>query len=387
MSKQEQVFKFHQDDHQDGSEQEVQEQTWQPLSQTQLMWRQFRKHRLGVIGAWVLAFIYLMVILAPFLAPSDYMLQRRNYVNHPPTKIRFVDAEGQFSWRPFVYGTKRTRDPITLAVSWDIDTTKKYPLYFLVRGNSYKFLGIESDLHLLGVDKDSGGQFFLFGTDRFGRDLFARTLYGGRVTLSVGVFGIIVSFVIGIVMGGISGYYGGWVDNIIQRLIELLRSFPRIPLWLALSMILPPTWSSVKVYFGVVTILAFLDWTGLARVVRGQFLNLRSKEFVEGAVALGVSDAGIIFRHILPNIMSYLIVTATLSFPGMIIGESSISFLGLGIKEPMTSWGLLLKDAQSMDVLLMQPWLMIPGLFIIVSVLAFNFMGDALRDAFDPYSN
>ncbi len=363
------------------------EQTsWEPLSQTGIMWRQFKKHRLGMVGAAVLLFIYVLVILAPFLAPSDYMLQRRNYVNHPPTKIRFRDETGKFFWRPFVYGTERKRDPITLSVSWQVVSEKKYPLYFFVRGNSYKLFGLTCDLHLFGVEQDSGGEFFLFGTDRFGRDLFARILYGGRVTLSVGIFGIILSFLIGIIMGGISGYYGGLVDNLIQRLIELLRSFPRIPLWLALSMILPPTWSSVKVYFGVVTILSFLDWTGLARVVRGQFLTLRQKEFVEGAVAMGVSDWGIIFRHILPNIMSYLIVSATLFFPGMIIGESSISFLGLGIKEPMTSWGLLLKDAQSMDVLLMQPWLMIPGIFIIISVLAFNFLGDALRDAFDPYS-
>lgn len=361
-------------------------QEWKVLSQSQLMLRRFKAHRLGMLGFFVLAFLYLLVIFAPFIAPTDYLVQRRDYTNCPPTKLHWRDADGRFSLRPFVYGMQRSRDPITLEVRWEEDTSRKYPVYFLVRGHSYKFLGFQCDLHLFGVDADSGGQLFLFGTDRFGRDLFARTLYGGRVTLSVGVFGILLSFLIGTAMGSISGYYGGRVDNAIQRFIELLRSFPRIPLWLALSVMLPPNWSSVKVYFGVVTILAFLDWTGLARVVRGQFLNLREKEFVEAARALGAGDRSIIFRHILPNIVSYLVVTATLSFPGMIMGESTISFLGLGIKEPMTSWGLLLRDAQSMDVMRMQPWLMIPGIFIVVSVLAFNFMGDALRDAFDPFA-
>jgi peptide/nickel transport system permease protein len=187
-------------------------------------------------------------------------------------------------------------------------------------------------------------------------------------------------------MGGISGYYGGWIDNLIQRFIELLRSFPRIPIWLALSMILPPEWSSVKIYFGIVTVLSFIGWTGIARVVRGQFLSYRDKDFVDAARALGASDRSIMFRHILPNTMSYLIVAATLSFPGMILAESSMSFLGLGIKEPMTSWGLLLKQAQQMSVLKSSPWILAPGIFIIVTVLAFNFVGDAMRDAIDPFA-
>lgn len=358
-----------------------------PLSQGQLVWRRFRRHKLGMLGGGVLILMYLLVIFAPFFSPHNPLQQRRDAIHHPPTSIHFVDSEGNFSLRPFVYNYTRERDPITLEVTWTENQEEKFPLYLFARGASYSLFGLDMNIRLLNVDQDSGGRFFPFGTDRFGRDLLSRILLGGQVSLSVGIFGIVLSFIIGVVIGGISGFYGGWIDNTIQRLIELLRSFPRIPLWLALSMILPPQWSSVRVYFGVVTILSLIGWTGLARVVRGQFLNLREKEFVEAARAIGVGDGKIILRHILPNITSYLVVAATLAFPGMIIGESSISFLGLGIKEPMTSWGLLLKDAQSMDVLLMQPWLMIPGLFIIVTVLAFNFTGDALRDAFDPFAN
>lgn len=354
-------------------------------SQGRLIMGRLLRHRLGVIGGIIILFLYMIAALAPFIAPNDFMKHNPNHVLSPPTKIRFKH-EGKFQLRPFVYAMNRTRDPITLERIYSEDRSQIHPIYFIVRGDKYKLFGFETDIHLFGLDKSSQAFLYPLGTDRFGRSLFARMLAGSRVSMTVGIFGILVSFSIGIAMGGISGYYGGAVDNVIQRLIELLSSFPRIPLWLALSMILPPQWSSVAIYFGVVTVLSLIGWTGLARVVRGQFLSLRQKEFVTAAQALGVSDWMIIWRHILPNAMSYLIVAATLALPGMILGESAISFLGLGIKEPMTSWGLLLKDAQTFDALMLHPWLLIPGLLIVVAVLAFNFFGDALRDAFDPYA-
>lgn len=351
------------------------------------IWRRFRRHRLGTWGLTVLGLLYGAILLGPFLAPYPFDQMHREYRHAPPTRLHFVDGEGRFHWRPFVYGIKQTRDPVTFQFRYEEDRSRIYPVRFLVPGEPYRLLGlIPMRVRLVGLEPGSDGRLFLLGTDRFGRDLWGRILLGGRVTLSVGVLGVLVSTGIGVVMGGISGYYGGHLDNLIQRLIELLRSFPTIPLWLALSMILPPEWPSHWVYFGVVTVLSLIGWTGLARVVRGQYLALREKEFVVAAQALGASDRTVIFRHILPNIASYLIVSATLALPGMILGESTMSFLGLGIKEPMTSWGLLLRDAQSLQALQLYPWLLTPGLFIVLAVLAFNFVGDAVRDAYDPYA-
>ncbi|WP_371827325.1 ABC transporter permease [Deinococcus sp. QL22] len=347
-----------------------------------LAWRRYRKSRLGVLGGWMLLVLYLITLFSPFLAPYSVTAQHEAFSYQAPQAVHIVH-KGQLT-RPFVYGVKQGRDPVTFARTNVVDRENPVYIGLFVRGEPYRWLGIPSTVHLFGVPE---GQFFFpLGTDLLGRDLLSRMLVGGQVSLTVGVLGVLISFGIGIIMGGISGYYGGRTDDIIQRVVEVLLSFPRLPILLAISVLVPARWPSTWVYAGIVAVLALIGWASVARVVRGQVLAARQLDYVSAAQALGVRDLRVILRHVMPNLSSFLIVSATLALPGYIIGESTLSFLGVGIKEPMTSWGLLLKEANNFETLAGRPWLLAPGLMIFLSVLAFNFFGDALRDAADTQS-
>jgi peptide/nickel transport system permease protein len=352
------------------------------FSPLQLAWRRFRKSRVGMVGGVILIVMYAVALFAGFVSPYNITEQHFEYPYQPPQRLHLVH-DGQLRW-PFVYPMKIERDPVTFVRSYTEDDTNPQPLRLFHRGEEYNLFGlIKTNIHLYGV---SEGFFFPLGTDKFGRCLLSRMLVGSQVSLTVGIIGILISFTIGIVMGGLSGYYGGWVDTLIQRIIEVLLSFPRLPILLALAYVIPPSWPSSTVYLGIVAVLALIGWAGLARVVRGQVLAAREIDYVQAARALGASDLRIILRHVMPNLTSYLIVTASLALPGYILGESALSFLGVGVKEPMTSWGLLLSEARDFTALNLYPWLLWPGAMIILSVLAFNFVGDALRDAADVTS-
>ena len=351
-------------------------------SQWTLMWFKLKRHRIAVISGAVLAALYFSILISEFLAPYDLHARNTGFIYAPPQAVHLFH-EGRFVG-PFVYGYNYRLNMENLRREYTPNPAKVEPIRFLCRGDSYEYVGLfASDLHF--ICPAEGGTLFLLGTDRLGRDMLSRIIYGTRISLTVGLFGITISFILGIVLGGLSGYYGGWVDTIIQRLIEVIRSFPELPLWMALSAALPVTWNPILIYFGITVILGLIDWTGLARAVRSKLLALREEDFATAAVLMGASPRRVIARHLLPSFMSHLIASATLSIPSMILGETALSFLGLGLRPPLTSWGVLLNEAQNINVVALYPWLMLPVAPVIIIVLAFNFFGDGLRDAADPY--
>ena len=351
-------------------------------SQWQLMWRKFTRHKLAIAGGAVLAVFYVFALFSEFFATHDILKHSSEFVFMRPQKIRFGDEHG-WGLRPFVYDVQKVVDRKAFRRVYVEDPETRNYIRFFVHGDPYKLWGIwEADLRLAGVEE---GAFYLFGTDKLGRDLYSRTVYASRISLSIGLVGVFLSFVLGCTMGGISGYYGGKTDMVIQRGIEILISLPTIPLWMALSAALPTHWGTLKTYFAITIILSMFGWAGLARVVRGKLLELRQQDFVTAARVAGRGEGKIVALHLLPSFMSYLIVSLTLAVPYMILGETALSFLGLGLRPPVVSWGTLLKDAQNVHAVLLHPWLLIPGIFVVVAVLAFNFLGDGLRDAADPY--
>ncbi|MCD7060600.1 ABC transporter permease [Pelagibacterium xiamenense] len=348
-----------------------------------LIWRRFKKHVLAVISMWFLILLALTGLFADMVAPYGPFEIERLRTLAPPTSVHLFH-EGEFVG-PFVYGLARERDPDTARVIYETDKETVLPLQFFVSGDEYTFLGLfRTDFHLFGVD-DRREQINLLGTDDLGRDVFSRLVHGARVTLSAGLVGVIFAFVLGLALGSISGYFGGWIDSSIQRLMEFIRSIPTIPLWMGLAAALPIAWDPILVYVLITIILALIGWTHLARVVRGQFFAIRHEDYVMAGKLAGASEFRIITKHMLPSMTSYIIAALTLAVPEMILGETALSFLGLGLRPPVVSWGVLLQDAQNLRSISLAPWLLTPGLAVIMTVLAFNFLGDGLRDAADPY--
>lgn len=352
-------------------------------SQWQLMWWKFRRHKLALFGLVVLGLFVLMTMFAEFIGPYPPGQRDTRYVAGPPMMPQIVDTAG--NWHlPFVYGVKGVRDLKTLRMTYVADTAQLWHLELFVHGTPYKLFGIiPGDIHLFGTDQ---GSVHLFGTDFTGLDIFTRSVFATRASLGVAVVGVAVSFILGAAIGGAAGYFGGAFDNLVMRLIEFIRSIPTLPLWLVLAALLPRDWGALQTYLAITIILALLGWTWLARTVRSKLLATRHEDFVLAARLSGCSDTRIIARHLLPSFMSYLIVDTSVAFPEILLAETSLSFLGLGLREPVESWGVLLYAAQSIRSISQAPWLMIPGVFVIVAVLAFNFVGDGLRDAADPYS-
>jgi peptide/nickel transport system permease protein len=353
-------------------------------SQWQLMWWRFRKHKIALVSGIVIAGFYLGVLGADFLAYADPDASEAHRSLMPPQRVYWFDG---WKFGPYVHGIKGMRDPETFKRVYRPDPSQKIPLRFFAQGFEYRFLGlIPASRHLIGVDSgDASTTIFLLGTDVQGRDLWSRLIYGTRISLTIGLLGVTMSLVLGVVLGGFSGFYGGTLDTVIQRVIEILRSIPTIPLWMGLAAALPRDWTVLQVYFAITIIISLLGWTELARVVRGRFLAMREEDFVVSARLVGCSQMRTIFVHMVPSFMSHIIAATTLALPAMIISETALSFLGLGLRPPAISWGVLLQQAQNVQTVAISPWLMIPAIPVIVAVMAFNFLGDGLRDAADPY--
>ncbi len=363
------------------------------LSPWELTLRRFVRHKLGIAAFFFLIVLYLLALGCEFFAPTTRAWRNLEYSYCPPQPIHF-DLRGGF----YVHAVDRYDNPVTFARSYTLDESIRVPLGFFVRGEPYRLWNlIPMERHFFGVDRDAlaaqgragetGAVFYLMGSDKYGHDVLSRLFYGARISLSVGLISIIVTFVLGVTLGGISGYAGGHWDNIIQRLIEVINALPQLPLWLAFGAIFPAEWSPLSVYFCVTIALSLIGWTGLARVVRGKILSLREEDYAVAARLLGASHARVLFRHLVPGFTSHIIVTLTLSVPGMILGETVLSFLGLGLRPPIVSWGVMLQDCQNLQTVANYPWLLAPVLFIVLTILSFNFAGDAMRDAADPYSS
>jgi peptide/nickel transport system permease protein len=352
----------------------------------QLVWRRFRRSRISIIGGMIVITLMMLAAFAEFFSPNPIYGDNLKDAFIPPNQVHFVDAQGNFSLRPFVYGIANTMDPKTFQVTYIEDTTKKYYIEFFARSWPYRLLGIiPTDLHLIGVEGE--GKLYMLGTDKLGRDLWGKACQAGRISLTMSLFAALISIAVGSVIGVVSGYYGGQTDNVIQRFVEFVNAFPTLPLFMALASLVPKTADSFTVFIIMSCIFALLSWTTLAREVRGKVLAMSRTDFVLAAKEMGASDARIIFRHLYPNTLSHVIVILTLSIPGVILAESFLSFLGIGIQEPLTSWGLLMRNAQNLQTLSQQVWILTPTLFIIMAVLGYNFLGDGLRDAADPYAS